>query len=277
MSPDPQDGTPSVTRPGSAFVHGTVEAGGYTLDYASAGPQHPEAVIVSLPGSAGLEMSTAKDRLVTRYRVVEINPPGWGARDDVVTRMHQSQLGPFLAEAIKQLVDGPFYLIGTSMGGSNALYVAAALPDRVRGIVLEGGMAPSRPEDLRMPPPPEPGPTPGRRPPTRSRPSTRASRGRRRSTWRSRWRCGCGCSAGSNRTCRRPRRSQRSGSTGSQCWPCWGRPTRSWPPTQELRFRAELPDADFRFVPEGGHDLQNTVPTAFVDLVEEFIASTASS
>ncbi len=276
MSPDPQDGTPSVTRPGSAFVHGTVEAGGYTLDYASTGPQHPEAVIVSLPGSAGLEMSTAKDRLVTRYRVVEINPPGWGARDDVVTRMHQSQLGPFLAEAIEQLVDGPFYLIGTSMGGSNALYVAAALPDRVRGIVLEGGMAPSRPEDLRMPPPPEPGADAG---PEASYPIPAIDP---RKPWAT-------PEYVAEQMAVRMRmfgwiEPDLQASEAIAAVRQHGIPVLALlgeaeilAPTQELRFRAELPDADFRFVPEGGHDLQNTVPTAFVDLVEEFIASTASS
>jgi hypothetical protein len=38
-----------------------------------------------------------------------------------------------------------------------------------------------------------------------------------------------------------------------------------------------LPHADFRLVPSGAHDLQNTVPDAFVNLVEDFIASRASS
>lgn len=45
-------------------------------------------------------------------------------------------------------------------------------------------------------------------------------------------------------------------------------------PTQEHRFRDQLPHADFRLIPTGAHDLQNTVPDTFVDLVEEFIATT---
>src|SRR5699024_6882083 len=152
MSPDQID-TAAVFRPGRDFISGTVEARGYTLDYAWAGPKHPEATIVSLPGSAGMEMSTAKDLLIGQYRVIEINPPGWGTRDDLDTHMDQSELGPILAEAIEQLVDGPFFVFGTSMGGTNALYVTAELPQRVQGIILEGSMVPSRPEDLRMPPP----------------------------------------------------------------------------------------------------------------------------
>jgi pimeloyl-ACP methyl ester carboxylesterase len=277
MSSDPQIGPPSIAVPGSAFAYGTVQAGGYTLDYASAGPENPEAVIVSLPGSAGLEMSTAKDRLAARYRVVEINPPGWGARDDVDTRMHQSQLGPVLTEAIEQLVDGPFFLIGTSMGGSNALYVAAALPDRVRGIVLEGGMAPSRPEDLRMPPPPEPGSDAG---PEASYPAPVTDP---RKPWAT-------PEYVTGQMAVRMRMfgwiepdmqaSEAIAAVRERHIPVLallGDDDEIIAPTQELRFRDELPHADFRLVPTGAHDLQNTVPGAFVDLVEGFIASAASS
>jgi len=270
-----QGSSPSTTTPGSAFVRGTVEAGGYTLDHASAGPDQPEATIVSLPGSAGLEMSIAKDRLVARYRVVEINPPGWGGRDDVSTRMHQSELGPILSSAVEQLVDGPFYLLGTSMGGSNALYVAAALPDRVLGIVLEGGMAPSRPEDLRMPPPPEPGAGPEASYPT---PATDP-----RKPWAT-----PEYVAGQMAVRMRMfgwvepdmRASDAIALVRHRNIPVLallGDEDEILAPTQEVRFREELPHADFRLVPTGGHDLQNTVPQAFVALVDDFIASTAAS
>lgn len=274
MSPEPRSATPPDARPGSAFVHTTVEAGGYTLDYASASPDRPETTIVSLPGSAGLEMSTAKDRLVARYRVVEINPPGWGARDDVDTRMHQSQLGPVLTEAVEQLVDGPFHLLGTSMGGANALYVAAALPDRVRGIVLEGGMAPSTPEDLRMPPPPEPGNEPEASYPA---PVTDP-----RKPWAT-----PEYVAGQMAVRMRMfgwvepdmRASEAIAVVRERQIPVLallGQDDEILAPSQEARFRAELPHADFRLVEGGAHDLQNTVPDSFVDLVEAFIASTTS-
>src|SRR5699024_11497668 len=115
MSPDQID-TAAVFRPGRDFISGTVEARGYTLDYAWAGPKHPEATIVSLPGSAGMEMSTAKDLLIGQYRVIEINPPGWGTRDDLDTHMDQSELGTILSEDIVIMVGWVFIVIGNSLG-----------------------------------------------------------------------------------------------------------------------------------------------------------------
>ncbi|GHE06938.1 alpha/beta fold hydrolase [Klenkia taihuensis] len=265
---------PSPGRlPGGGFTYGTVQAGGYTLDYATAGPEDPAAVLVSLPGSAGLEMSIAKDQLAGHYRVIELNPPGWGARDDVSEKMHQSQLGPILTEAVERLTDGPFFLVGTSMGGSNALYVAAALPHRVRGIVLEGGMAPSRPEDLRMPPPPEPGSDAG---PEASYPAPVTDP---RKPW----------ATPEYVTGQMSVRLRMFGwiepdlqaseaiaairERGTPVLALLGEDDEIIAPSQQQRFQEELPQADFQLVPTGAHDLQNTVPDVFVDLVENFIAS----
>lgn len=141
-----------ASLPGASFVRATSPAGEFILDYAHAGPEDSAVTIVSLPGSAGLEMSTAKDALARKYRVLEINPPGWGGKADLNRKMSMSEVGALLAEAVDHLVNGPHYLIGTSMGGVNALYVAASHPDRVRGIILEGSMAPARLEDLNGPP-----------------------------------------------------------------------------------------------------------------------------
>lgn len=139
-------------QPGEAFRHDTVKAGEFVLDYAEAGPADAPVTIVSLPGSAGLEMSRAKDELAQRHRLIEINPPGWAGKDDLDRPITTSELGALLAEAIGSLVTGEFFLIGTSMGGANALEVAAVLSDRVRGIVLEGSMAPTQDADHHIPP-----------------------------------------------------------------------------------------------------------------------------
>lgn len=143
----------SVTQPGEKFQHGTVPAGEFTLDYAEAGPSDASVTIVSFPGSAGLELSVAKDVLAQKYRVIEINPPGWGGRTDLARAMTMAEVGELLAEAANQLVPGGYYLIGTSMGGAGAIHAAAKNPDRVLGVILEGAMAPVQPEDLQGPPP----------------------------------------------------------------------------------------------------------------------------
>ncbi|WP_157121262.1 alpha/beta fold hydrolase [Nocardia miyunensis] len=200
--------TEQIRRPGADFRHLTVPAGEFTLDYAVAGPDGAAVTLVSIPGSAGLEMSTAKDELARTYRVIEINPPGWAGKTDLDRPMTTGELGGLLAEAIEHLVDGEFFLIGTSMGGSNALEIAATLPDRVRGIVLEGSMAPVRDEDHRvppseiLPPPAESGPAgTGEAPPYPLPPTHPGSPGRHRITSACRWRTVSPCSAGSNWTC----------------------------------------------------------------------------
>ncbi|KAJ5355106.1 Alpha/Beta hydrolase protein [Penicillium cataractarum] len=48
-------------------------------------------------------------------------------------------------------------------------------------------------------------------------------------------------------------------------------------PSQEESFRAVLPDADFQFIPNGGHDLQNTSPNEFVQHVQSFMEKKVAS
>lgn len=142
----------TVQQPGAAFTRGTVKVGEFELDYAGK-PGGRERDSGVLPGSAGLEMSLAKDVLARNHRVVEINPPGWGGKDDLSRPMPMSEIGELLAGAADQLVGGPYFVIGTSMGGTNALYAAARLPRRIRGLILEGSMSPARLTDLHAPPP----------------------------------------------------------------------------------------------------------------------------
>ncbi|KAJ5355107.1 uncharacterized protein N7496_012319 [Penicillium cataractarum] len=68
--------TASSTLPGSSFVRRKLPTGGFTLQYDESQPSNPMATIISVLGSAGLEMSTAKDQIVEQYRVTKLNPPG---------------------------------------------------------------------------------------------------------------------------------------------------------------------------------------------------------
>lgn len=140
-------------RPGEHFIYGSVKAGQFLLDYAEAGPDDAAVTLVSLPGSAGLEMSTAKDLLSRRHRIIEINPPGWGGRTDLDRPMDMAEVGALQGEAANRLIEGQYYVLGTSMGGVAAIHLAARYPDRVRGIILEASMAPVLPSDLYAPPP----------------------------------------------------------------------------------------------------------------------------
>lgn len=258
--------------PGAAFIRAVVPADGFNLDYAEAGPAAAAVTIVSLPGSAGLEMSTAKDRLTQEYRVIEINPPGWGGRTDLNRKLTQRELGELLGAAAAALVDGPFVVLGTSMGGTNALYLAAGAPDRVRGVVLEGSMAPAEPGDLRQPPidpanlPPEPeGGYP--LPPTNPKkpwatPEYVAKQMADRFAM-FRW-VEPDLAATDAVAVVRDREIPVLALLGED--------DEILSPSQEKTIRERLPQADFRLVPGGSHDLQNTEPDAFVAAVRGFVA-----
>ena len=141
--------------PGQKFRHGIVEVFGYPVQYAEAGAGE---VIVSLPGSAGLEMSTAKDMLAERYRVIEVNPPGWGGSAAVTATMEPRDVALILTAAIAELNANRYHLIGTSMSGTNAFWAACHHPHRVRSLILEGPMTFVLPENLVHPeggPPPQ--------------------------------------------------------------------------------------------------------------------------
>lgn len=140
----------AVPMPGREFRDGHVEAGGFRLQYKEAG-RADAPVLISLPGSAGIEMSRAKDLLISNYRIIEINPPGWGDDPELTREMEQEEIGKILGEAANKLVTGSYHVLGTSMGGGNALWLAYHYPQRVKSIVLEAGMAPLRHSDLTNP------------------------------------------------------------------------------------------------------------------------------
>jgi pimeloyl-ACP methyl ester carboxylesterase len=268
-----------MEEPGKGFRIDAVQAGGFTLKYAEAGPSSPKATIVSLPGSGGLEMSTAKDILAQSYRVIELNPPGWGDQTDLDRPMAQSELGGILAEAIRKLVRGPYYLIGTSMGGANALFVAAIDPDNVLGIIHEGSMAPCRLDDMRLPPPtkeqmdaaygggsgaivpnyPVP-PVHPRKPWATTAVMQISMRNRMRMMRLVPADFSCEVAVQAVRDHKIPLLALVGDQDGILKL------------SQADTYRAELPQTQFVAVPGGEHDLQNTTPEIFVSQVEDFMA-----
>jgi pimeloyl-ACP methyl ester carboxylesterase len=159
---DPGPGWPpavvNVTRPlpGRPFKEGFMDVAGYHIRYIDAGKGD---VIVSIPGSGGLEMSTAKDMLSKEYRVIEINPPGWGP-DNVLpgTRDVSELRGAFevkdIAKVYMELLTkigvDKFHLISTSAGCNTGLWMIEQFPDRVRSFTAEGGECFTRPQDRRV-------------------------------------------------------------------------------------------------------------------------------
>jgi len=135
-------------QPGGKFERGTVASFGYEVPFAQSGAGD---AIVFLPGSAGLEMSAAKDILAENFHVIELDPPGWGETPALVAQMQQRQLAIVLAEAIGALGLTRYHLVGTSMGGINAFWLAQQYPGRVKSVTLEAPMLFCRPQDLVKP------------------------------------------------------------------------------------------------------------------------------
>jgi pimeloyl-ACP methyl ester carboxylesterase len=129
---------PGAKLPGGAFRSGQVQVRGFDIRYWEAGTG-PDVVL--LHGSGGFEPSFGKDLLAERFHVVEFEQPGFADAPEDTTTTGFADLAVTLAAAVAALGVDRYVVIGSSMGGCTALWLAAQYPDRVRGIVTEGSMA----------------------------------------------------------------------------------------------------------------------------------------
>jgi pimeloyl-ACP methyl ester carboxylesterase len=119
--------------PGAAFTQGSVTADGFTVRYFEAGTGSP---IVVLHGAGGPRFTVALDLLAESHRVILIEMPGWG--DEPNTRTETlAQLADTVAEAVAAIGIERYHLLGTSMGGATAVWVALNHPERLISLVLE--------------------------------------------------------------------------------------------------------------------------------------------
>jgi pimeloyl-ACP methyl ester carboxylesterase len=263
-------------EPGKEFKEGYVEVGGFRLRYQEAGPKDAP-VLISLPGSAGLEMSRAKDQLIRDYHVIEINPPGWGNDPELQREMNQDEIGKLLGEAANKLVTGKYFLLGTSMGGGNALWLASQYPQRVKAIVLEGSMAPTRLSDLTMPmiarenirkmlANPSAGSSYPLPPPDPSKPWATPEYVGKQMGQRFRMMQWVQADLGNDQLLSSIRQSK------IPVLALLGDEDQIIKPSNESYYREVLPEAKFVLIPKGGHDLQNSQTDAFVREVRQFFS-----
>jgi pimeloyl-ACP methyl ester carboxylesterase len=98
-------------------------------------------VIVVLPTSAGLAFSPGFDLLAEDFHVIMIDPPGWGGSPADQVSVELPELAISTAAAIAALGVQKYHLIGGSMGGVHALWVAARYPERILSLAIDGSMA----------------------------------------------------------------------------------------------------------------------------------------
>jgi pimeloyl-ACP methyl ester carboxylesterase len=115
------------------------------------GEGKPQQLFIKLPGSSGrAERATMfpLDRLETSSSVVTWNPPGFGASEGNAHLEIHCRSVPLLYDqcrAIPEFQDVPIYVLGNSLGGALAIYLATERS--VAGLILCN--PPSLPELLR--------------------------------------------------------------------------------------------------------------------------------
>jgi pimeloyl-ACP methyl ester carboxylesterase len=124
------------------FAERDVEADGFRIRYLEAGQGPP---LVYLHGAGGLRLSRAHELLAERSRVIAFEVPGFGRSPANLRSRSMPELAQSMAKAARALGLDRYSLMGTSFGGSLALWLAVQHPDRLDALVLESPAA-IRPE-----------------------------------------------------------------------------------------------------------------------------------
>jgi pimeloyl-ACP methyl ester carboxylesterase len=129
-------GIPIVAQ--AAFRENFVEADGFRIRYMEAGQGAP---LVHLHGAGGLRVTPAHDLLARHFRVVAFEMPGFGQSPENSRTQSMPELASTMARAVERLGLDTFNLMGTSFGGTTALWLALQAPARVLALVLEAPAA----------------------------------------------------------------------------------------------------------------------------------------
>lgn len=138
---------PALPTPGAAFREAHIEADGFRIRYLEAGEGPP---LIHLHGAGGPRLTPAHDLLSRRFRVVAFEMPGFGQSPENTRTGSLPELASTMAHAIRKLGLETFNLMGTSFGGTTALWLALQEPARVSALVLEAPAA-IRPEGAAPP------------------------------------------------------------------------------------------------------------------------------
>ena len=108
----------------------------------NAGPPAPTLVFLHYFGGSARSWDAVIDLLSADYQCLAIDLPGFGDSPPLSDHQAVDEVAAVVAEAIAaQIGDGPFVLVGHSMGGKIALAIAAGLPGKpqpagLRGLIL---------------------------------------------------------------------------------------------------------------------------------------------
>ena len=115
-----------------------MDADGFRIRYLEAGQGPP---LVHLHGAGGPRLSRVHDLLAARFRVIAFEMPGFGESPENRRSRSMSELALSMARAATALGLDRFNLMGTSFGGTLALWLAVEHADRLDALVLESPAA----------------------------------------------------------------------------------------------------------------------------------------
>lgn len=113
------------------FSEGHVETDGFRIRYMEAGQGAP---LVHLLGPGELRLTAAHDLLARGFRVIAFEVP---APADACGAHSMPVLASAMARAARSLDLESFNLLGTSLGGAIAVWMALHVPARILALVLE--------------------------------------------------------------------------------------------------------------------------------------------
>lgn len=123
---------------GERFAEGYVEADGFRVRYLEAGEGPP---LIHLHGAGGVRLNRTHDLLAERFRLIAFEVPGFGESAPNDRSRSMAELAESMARAATALGLDRYSLIGTSFGGTLALWLAVQHPDRLDALVLESPTA----------------------------------------------------------------------------------------------------------------------------------------
>jgi pimeloyl-ACP methyl ester carboxylesterase len=112
-----------------------IEVDGFRIRSWEAAPPRPGGAVVMLEGMTW-GLSTLRDALAQKYRVIALELPGFGESPANTRSRSVQELANTIAQAAAQVVPETYALIGTSFGAHVALWQTLQAPDKVEALVL---------------------------------------------------------------------------------------------------------------------------------------------
>jgi pimeloyl-ACP methyl ester carboxylesterase len=112
-----------------------IEVDGFRIRSWEAGPPQPGGAVVMLEGMTW-GLSTLRDALAQKYRVIALELPGFGQSPANARSQSVQELANTVAQAAAQVVPETYTLIGTSFGANVALWQTLQSPAKVEALVL---------------------------------------------------------------------------------------------------------------------------------------------